>query len=95
MSITEDIVLKVAHLARLNISKEKVPVYVKELSNILGVINQLQELNVEDIHPMSNPNEFDLSTREDNVVDGNVQDNILKNAPQKRFDYFVVPKVID
>ena len=95
MSITETIVLKTARLARIRIPEEKIPLYITELNNILKVIDQLQEVNVEGIKPIVNPNEFNLSLREDEVTDGNITDKILQNAPKRKFDYFAVPKVIE
>lgn len=88
-------VTKVAKLARIKISPDKLDLYVKELSNIMNVIEQLSQVDTSNLTPLVNVNEFPLSMRDDVVTDGNCQEKILKNAPQQKFGYFVVPKVVE
>lgn len=88
-------VTKVAKLARIKISPDKLDVYAKELSNIMNVIEQLSQVDTSNLTPLVNVNEFPLAMRDDVVTDGNCNEKVLKNAPQQKFGYFVVPKVVE
>ena len=88
-------VLRVAKLARIKIKEDKVDHYAQELTSIMDVIEDLKSADVTGLDPLVNVNEFELPKRKDKVTDGNCSDKVLKNAPQQRFDYFVVPKVIE
>lgn len=88
-------VLKVAKLARIKIEDNKIDHYVQEISNIEEVIKELNTAGVEGLEPLVNVSESKLSQRKDEVTDGSCAEEILKNAPQQKFDYFVVPKVIE
>lgn len=88
-------VLKVAKLARIKISEDKIDHYVRELTNIMDVIEELKTADTTGLEPLVNVSEFELSMREDEVTDGNYVDKVLKNAPQQKFEYFTVPKVIE
>jgi len=95
MSITKDTVLKTAKLARLRINEDKISLYVQELSNVLGVIDELKSADTQGVEPLVNVNEFDMELREDKVQYGDCSKEVLKNAPKEKFGYFVVPKVIE
>ena len=95
MSINRKIVLKTAKLARLNIKEDQVAMYAEELSKIIDVVDSLQEVDTDGIEPLVNVNESELTMREDKVTDGNSTEKILKNAPKEKFEYFIVPKVIE
>jgi len=95
MPITEKDVLKTAKLARLKIPEEKLGVYVKELSNILKVIDQLSKVDTVNVTPLINVSEFDQPMRKDEVTQGNYSERILKNAPKELYEHFAVPKVIE
>ena len=88
-------VLKVAKLARIKVDESKITHYVEELTRIIDVIEELKTANVTDLKPLVNVSEFKLKQRKDEVTDGNCSEKVLKNAPQQKFDYFVVPKVIE
>jgi len=88
-------VLKVAKLARIGIAEDKVEHYVRELSGIMDVIEELKGADTTGLEPLVNVNEFALPLREDAVTDGNCVEKVLANAPQQKLDYFVVPKVIE
>lgn len=95
MAIDKETVFKTAKLARLKIDNDKVELYTQELSKIIDVIDTLKSANTDDIEPMTNVNEYSTPTRKDEVTDGNCTQKIFKNAPKEKFDYFLVPKVID
>ncbi len=88
-------VLKVAKLARIKIDEGKVEHYVRELSGIMDVIEDLKGADTTGLEPLVSVNEFALPLREDVVKDGNCVEKVLSNAPQQTLDYFVVPKVIE
>lgn len=95
MSITKEIVLKVANLNRLAINDERAEKLVPELGKIMGFIEQLSEVNTDGIEPLANVVDQDLRLRKDEVGDGNYRDKILANAPEATQGFFAVPKVVE
>lgn len=95
MSVDDNTVRKIAKLARLAISDEKVPVMAGELNGILGWIEMLNEVDVEGIEPMTSAVEIALPMREDEVTDGDIQAQVLANAPKADSGFFVVPKSVE
>lgn len=85
----------VANLARIGISAEETEYLSGQLSKILGHIDKLKELNVDNIEPMRGPCLSNNVFREDEVVDSGKQEDILKNAPLREENYFKIPKVIE
>ena len=95
MSIDIETARKVAHLARIKVEEDRLPALAAEFNNILGFIEQLNEVNVEEIEPMVSVTPMRLKRREDVVTDGGYQDKILSNAPDAREGFFAVPKVVE
>ncbi|GKY87286.1 Asp-tRNA(Asn)/Glu-tRNA(Gln) amidotransferase subunit GatC [Sinisalibacter aestuarii] len=95
MSIDIETARKVAHLARIKVEEDRLPALAAEFSNILDFIEQLNEVNVDDVEPMTSVTPMRLKRREDVVTDGNYQDKILSNAPDAREGFFAVPKVVE
>jgi aspartyl-tRNA(Asn)/glutamyl-tRNA(Gln) amidotransferase subunit C len=95
MSIDIDTARKVAHLARIAVPEEALPELARELSGILTFMEQLNEVDVEGIEPMTSVTPMRLKRRVDAVTDGGYQDKILKNAPDAREGFFAVPKVVE
>ena len=95
MSIDEETAAKVAKLARIAVEEEALPALAKELSHILGFMEQLNEVDIEGVEPMTSVTPMRLKRREDIVTDGNQQEKILKNAPDAREGFFAVPKVVE
>lgn len=95
MSVDHATVKKIASLARLAISDAEADALVPELNNILGWVEQLGEVDVTGIEPMTAVISNKLRLREDIVTDGNVRDKVLANAPQAEHGFFAVPKVIE
>ncbi|OCX66700.1 asparaginyl/glutamyl-tRNA amidotransferase subunit C [Thioclava sp. SK-1] len=95
MSIDIDTARKVAHLARINVADEKLPELASELSGILNFMEQLSEVDVDGIEPMTSVTPMRLKRRKDIVTDGGYQDKVLKNAPDAREGFFAVPKVVE
>ena len=95
MAITEDEARKVAHLARIAVDDADLPALAQELNSILHFMEQLNEVDVEGVEPMTGVEPMRLKRREDVVTDGEMQDLILKNAPDAREGFFAVPKVVE
>ena len=95
MSVTNQDVKKVARLARIALPEDQVEPMTDELNNILNWIEQLGEVDVEDVEPMTSVVETSLPMREDVVTDGDIQDKVLANAPKSEDGFFVVPKVVE
>ena len=95
MSIDEATARRVAHLARIRVEEADLASLAKELSGILDFMEQLGEVNVEGVEPMTSVTPMDLPRRTDEVTDGNIQDKVLANAPDPREGFFAVPKVVE
>jgi aspartyl-tRNA(Asn)/glutamyl-tRNA(Gln) amidotransferase subunit C len=95
MSIDIDTARKVAKLARIRVEEDRLPALAQEFSNILGFIEQLNEVDVEGIEPMTSVTPMRLKRRADVVTDGNQQAAVLANAPDAREGFFAVPKVVE
>ncbi|MGO4916297.1 Asp-tRNA(Asn)/Glu-tRNA(Gln) amidotransferase subunit GatC [Pseudogemmobacter sp. W21_MBD1_M6] len=95
MSIDTDTARRVAKLARIKVEEAALPALAAELSNILGFMEQLNEVDVEGIEPMTSVTPMRLKRRADDVTDGNQQAAVLSNAPDAREGFFAVPKVVE
>jgi len=95
MSIDKETAARVAHLARIRVKDEALPALAEEFNAILGFIEQLNEVDVEGIEPMTSVTPQRLKRRKDVVTDGNQQARILANAPDAREGFFAVPKVVE
>ncbi len=95
MSIDETTAARVAKLARIKVEPDALPALAQEFNGILGFIEQLSEVDVDGVEPMTSVTPMRLKRREDVVSDGNQQDKILKNAPDAREGFFAVPKVVE
>lgn len=95
MSIDIETARKVAKLARIAVPAGELPALAEKLSGILGFMEQLNEVDVEGIEPMTSVTPMRLKRRADVVTDGNIQAQILKNAPDAREGFFAVPKVVE
>ena len=95
MSIDLQTVKKIASLSRISVTDAEAEAMVPELNNILGWMEQLGEVDVTGVGPMTAVIPNKLRLREDAVTDGNVRDKVLANAPQAEHGFFAVPKVIE
>jgi aspartyl-tRNA(Asn)/glutamyl-tRNA(Gln) amidotransferase subunit C len=95
MSIDKDTARRVAHLARIKVDEDQLDNLAGELSGILGFMEQLNEVDVEGVEPMTSVSPMGLKRRDDVVTDGGIQAQILKNAPDAREGFFAVPKVVE
>ena len=95
MSIDENTAAKVAKLARIEVESQDLKALAKEFNDILGFIEQLNEVDVEGIEPMTSVTPQKLIRRSDNITDGNKQTSVLNNAPISREGFYAVPKVVE
>lgn len=95
MSIDKDTARKVAHLARIKVEEDQLEPLAAELNGILAFMEQLSEVDVDGVEPMTSVTPMELKRRKDVVTDGEIQDKVLANAPDAREGFFAVPKVVE
>jgi aspartyl-tRNA(Asn)/glutamyl-tRNA(Gln) amidotransferase subunit C len=95
MSVDRETVKRVAHLARIRVSEEEAEALRGELNAILGFVEQLNEVDVTGVEPMTSVLPMPMKKREDRVTDGGKADDIVANAPLTEDHYFLVPKVVE
>ena len=95
MQVDEATVRRIARLARIKITEVEAKGLVKELSNILDWVEQLSEVDTSAVEPMTRVVPIELKMRADKVTDGEIADDIVKNAAMVEDHYFVVPKVVE
>lgn len=95
MSVDHATVKRVARLARLKVNDEDVPRLAGELNAILGFIEQLNEVDVSGVEPLTSVVTMKMKMREDQVTDGHYPQKIVANAPAQEDAFFMVPKVVE
>jgi aspartyl-tRNA(Asn)/glutamyl-tRNA(Gln) amidotransferase subunit C len=95
MSVTLDTVKRVAKLARIAVDDEDAERMTGELNAILGFVEQLAEVDVSGVEPMTSVIPMELKKRQDVVTDGNKAGDIVANAPATEENFFLVPKVVE
>ena len=95
MAIDIDTARKVAHLARIAVPEENLPKLADQLSGILTFMEQLNEVDVAGIEPMTSVTPMAAPLRADAVSDGGYPERVLANAPDARSGFFTVPKVVE
>jgi aspartyl-tRNA(Asn)/glutamyl-tRNA(Gln) amidotransferase subunit C len=95
MALDRETVQRIAHLARIRVPEEALDGLAGELSNIMGWIEQLEEVDTAGVEPMTSVVAMDAPKRDDVVSDGNYPERVLANAPAADDEYFAVPKVVE
>ena len=95
MSVDKHIVQRIAKLARLSLGDARAEAMVSELNGILTWVEQLKEVDVEGVPPLTSVVAQRLKMREDVVTDGGNADDLMMNAPGGEDHFFVVPKVVE
>ena len=95
MSIDKDTVKHISKLARISLDDEKIDSLSKDLSSIIKFIEKLNELKTDKTKPLTSIINASLKPRKDEIKDGKIRDQILKNSPEKNEEFFVVPKVLE
>jgi aspartyl-tRNA(Asn)/glutamyl-tRNA(Gln) amidotransferase subunit C len=95
MAVDADTVRRIARLARIAVADDEVAHLQGELNAILAFVEQLSEVDVAGVEPMTSVTPMTMKKRPDVVTDGGDPEAILKNAPARQDDYFLVPKVVE
>ena len=95
MSIDKNQVKKVAKLSRISLDDKNLESLSNDLASILKFVEQLNKLDTKSVKPLNSIVDKSLEPRKDQVNDGNVKQEILKNSPDKNEDFFIVPKVVE
>lgn len=95
MSVDAATVRRIAHLARIAVTDAEVPHLQGELNAMLAFVEQLEQVNVEGVEPMTSVTPMEMKKRPDIVSDGEIVDAVLSNAPATEDHFFLVPKVVE
>jgi aspartyl-tRNA(Asn)/glutamyl-tRNA(Gln) amidotransferase subunit C len=95
MSVDVATVKRVAKLARLAVTEEEAERTTGELNAILGFVEQLSEVDVSGVEPMTSVIPMEMKKRADEVTDGNIAEKVVANAPLSESNFFLVPKVVE
>lgn len=95
MAVDAETVRRVAHLARIAVAEDELDHLRGELNAILAFVEQLGEVDITDVEPMTSVTPMAMKMRNDEVTDGNMVDAIVANAPAQHDNFFVVPKVVE
>jgi len=95
MSVDADTVRRIAHLARTAVTEAEVPHLQGELNAMLSFVEQLSEVDIGGVEPMTSVMPMEMKKRPDLVSDGEIPDDIIKNAPATENHFFLVPKVVE
>ena len=95
MSIDKETIKHISKLARISLDDKKIANLSKDLSSILKFIEKLNKLNTDDIKPLTSIIDASLKFRKDEILEGKIREQILKNSPEKTDEFFIVPKVLE
>jgi aspartyl-tRNA(Asn)/glutamyl-tRNA(Gln) amidotransferase subunit C len=95
MSVDAARVRRIAQLARIAVRDDEIQHLAGELNAMLAFVEQLSEVDIEGVEPMTSVTPMEMKKRADVVNDGNIADDIVKNAPATEGHFFLVPKVIE
>ncbi len=95
MKLDTNTINKIAKLARIRLSDKEANEFLKDINSILDWVEQLNEVNTDNVEPLTNISSSALTKRKDEAQDMNSSDEILQNSPDKLEGYFAVPKVVE
>ena len=95
MSVDAATVRRIAHLARIAVAEDEVEHLRSEINAILAFVEQLDEVDVTGVEPMTSVTPMAMKKRADVVTDGEIAEDIVRNAPQTEDNFFLVPKVVE
>jgi aspartyl-tRNA(Asn)/glutamyl-tRNA(Gln) amidotransferase subunit C len=95
MSVDVMTVRRIAHLARIAVKDDEVEHLRSEINDVLAFVEQLSEVDVSGVEPMTSVTPMAMKKRADVVTDGEIADDIVKNAPAAQDHFFMVPKVVE
>ena len=95
MSVDAATVRRIARLARIAVAEDEVEPLQGELNAMLAFVEQLREVDIAGVEPMTSVTPMALKPRADQVTDGNIADDVMQNAPAREDHFFLVPKVVE
>lgn len=95
MALDKASIARVAHLARIKVPDQDLDRFAREVSTILGFVEQLADVDTDGVEPMTSVVAMALPRREDKVTDGSQAEAVLRNAPEAAHGFFAVPKVVE
>ena len=95
MSIDNATVTKIASLARIRVEEGEKAKYAAQINGIMQWIEQLNAVNTDGVEPLASVTDVTLRTRADEITDGNIQSDVLANAPETTGGFYVVPKIVE
>lgn len=95
MPVDAETVRRVAHLARIAVAGDEIEALQGELNAMLALFEQLAEVNVDGVEPMTSVTPMTMKMRRDEVTDGDIADAVIANAPAREDHFFLVPKVVE
>jgi aspartyl-tRNA(Asn)/glutamyl-tRNA(Gln) amidotransferase subunit C len=95
MSVDADTVRRVAHLARIAVADDEVEHLRGELNAMLAFVEQLSEVDIAGVEPMTSVMPMAMKMRKDEITDGGIADDVMANAPAREDHFFLVPKVVE
>lgn len=94
-NLNENDIKKVARLARIEVSSDEINNLSKQVGGIINWVEKLSEVNTDNVEPLNSVGEENLRLNKDEITDGNIAQDVLKNSKDAKYDYFTVPKVIE
>lgn len=94
-NVTSEDIKKISRLARIEIPEESRETLAKQVGGIIGWVEKLSEVNTDNVEPLISVHETPLRLNKDEITDGNITEEVLKNAKDAKYGYFAVPKVIE
>ncbi|MSO13549.1 Asp-tRNA(Asn)/Glu-tRNA(Gln) amidotransferase subunit GatC [Rickettsiales endosymbiont of Trichoplax sp. H2] len=95
MDISKSEVEKIIKLSSISCSEEELETYIGDMCKIIDLFDELKGVDTKDVKPLYNVIENNLRLREDEVIDKNSRDDVLKNVPKSKYGFYVVPKIIE
>jgi aspartyl-tRNA(Asn)/glutamyl-tRNA(Gln) amidotransferase subunit C len=95
MAVDAETVRRIAHLARIAVAEDEIEPLGAELNAMLAFVEQLSEVNVDGVEPMTSVTPMTMKKRADVVTDGGIAEDIVRNAPMSEENFFLVPKVVE
>jgi len=95
MSVDAVTVRRIAHLARIAVKNDEIKQLQGEINDVLAFVEQLSEVDVSGVEPMTSVTPMAMKRRPDVVTDGEIADDIVRNAPAAQDHFFLVPKVVE
>jgi aspartyl-tRNA(Asn)/glutamyl-tRNA(Gln) amidotransferase subunit C len=95
LSVDSDTVRRIAHLARIRLEDDRIEPMREELNTILAFVEQLDEVDTQNVEPMTSVVATKMRLRPDVVTDGGISEDVIANAPASEDGFFMVPRVVE